>query len=128
MKVEEIMLPPITISPDISIIEAIKKMSEKGFGSLIIVDNLKKLIGIITERDLINFVAKSENLNSPVSKIMTKKVICISPKDSISDAAEIMSENKIKRLPVVEKGKVIGVITVATLLENKDYLDEPFLF
>ena len=128
MKVKEVMLDAITIEPDATVIQTIKKMEEKGFGSMIIVDENKKLIGIITERDLVWFLAKTENLRAQISKIMTKKVICVSSNSSLNEAAELMRENKIKRLPVVEKGKVVGVITADVLIQNKDCLDEPFLF
>jgi len=128
MKVKEVMLDPITIEPDATVIETIKKMYDKGFGSMIIVDENKKLVGIITERDIVWFLAKNENIRAQINKIMTKKVICVSSSDTLNDAAELMKENKIKRLPVTERGKVVGVITADVLIQNKDSLDEPFLF
>jgi CBS domain-containing protein len=128
MLVKEIMLKPITISPDATVMEAIKMMYDKGFGSLIIVDKEGRLDGLITDRGIIYFIAQNKNINLPISKMMTKKIFCVSPKDSINTAADLMREHKIKRVPVVDKGKVVGVISLAVLIDNADALDEPFLF
>ena len=66
-------------------------------------------------------------MGEKVSKIMTKNVITIDERESIDDAALIMAKNKIKRLPVLKSGKLIGIVTATDILANSDSLNEEFL-
>ncbi|MDD5151259.1 MAG: CBS domain-containing protein [Flavobacterium sp.] len=121
MKVEEIMKRAIAVE-EIKLKEAAEIMSEKRVGSLIIMRG-ENIVGIITERDVLKNVGR---LNEKISKIMSKDVITISPDSSLDDAAKTMTENEIKRLPVVEKGKLVGIITATDLIANSDALNENF--
>ncbi|MCX8194383.1 MAG: CBS domain-containing protein, partial [Candidatus Pacearchaeota archaeon] len=102
-------------------------MSKKNIGCLIV--TVKDLIaGIITERDIIRQISHSNNLHAKVEDIMSLDVITVSPNASIDEAADIMFQHKIKKLPVVDKGKLIGIITATDIIANADSIDEPFLF
>jgi len=124
MKVSDIMNKAIAVDFDIGVKQAAKIMSQKNIGSLII---LKKdqLVGIITERDIIKNVS---NLNKKVSSVMSRNVKTIDYDDSIDDAVAIMSAKKIKRLPVLQKGKLVGIITATDIIANSDMIDEEFFF
>jgi len=123
MKVSELMKKAIVVEENISLRNAAKIMSEKAIGSLIVVKG-EKIAGIITERDILKNV---DQLSSKLSKIMSKNVITISPKKSIDEAASLMSESKIKRLPVVDNGEIVGIITATDIIVHSDALNEDFL-
>lgn len=123
MKIKEVMNKAIVTEPDISAKQAAKIMSSRKIGSLIILKK-NKVEGIVTERDILRNVSQ---LGRKVSNIMTSKVTMIESGESLENAALIMTENKIKRLPVVEKGKLVGIITATDIVANSDLLNEDFL-
>ncbi len=124
MKVSEIMSKVKVVKDNISLKQVAKIMSDENIGSLIVIKG-KKISGIITERDIMkNF----SNSNKSVSKVMSKTVESIEHNQSIDDAAFIMSKNKIKRLPVMKKSELIGIITATDLIAHSDDLNEEFYF
>ena len=107
---------PETISPNASILEASNKMIRMDKGSLIVVDG-DALLGIITKTDVIeNVLLRNKNPGKKVSDIMTRRHLSISPNKTISEAAKLMVDYGVRRLPVVEKGKFKGLITQTDLL------------
>jgi len=124
MRVKEVMNKAIAIDHDVSIKEAAKIMSEKNIGSLIAIKGTK-ILGIITEKDVVDNIS---DLGRKVSSLMTKKVVTINPDEDTDNAAILMKKNKIKRVPVVEDDKLIGIITATDLIANSDDLNEDFFF
>jgi len=124
MKVKEIMNKAITEDNDIKVRDAAKMMSEKNIGSLILMNN-DAIVGIVTDTDILRNVNK---LDTEISKIMSKKVMTIEENAGIDDAARIMKEKKIKRLPVVKKGKLTGIVTATDIIANSEELNERFFF
>lgn len=116
MKVSKIMHKIIVVDKNITLKEAAKIMSKKKIGSLILIED-DEIKGILTERDVLKNV---ENLNKKISFVMNKKIICVDSSDEIEDAAEIMAKCKIKRLPVLEKGKLSGIITATDIIANTE--------
>ena len=123
MKVEEVMNKAIAIEHDISVKEAAQIMSKKNIGSLIILKK-DKIAGIITEKDIMKNIS---SLDKKISSVMSKNVITVEHNDSIDNAALIITGHKIKRLPVLEKGKLVGIITATDIVANSDILNEDFL-
>ncbi|MEM4259370.1 MAG: CBS domain-containing protein [Candidatus Pacearchaeota archaeon] len=123
MMVKELMKRPFIVEKDISLAEAAKIMGNKGIGSLLFMSG-DKIKGIVTERDLIKNFGKHEK----ISQIMSTKVITIGPDESLDQAAEVMRERKIKRLPVVNEGKLVGIITLTDIMANFEALEEEFFF
>lgn len=114
-------------SKNATIKDVIDIMIENNIGSVIILEN-EKVIGIVTERDLVTKVlTKGLDLNLPVKEIMSSPVITISPNESVEKAAEIMTENKIKKLPVVENDKLLGIITLTDIVASGVKLEEEVL-
>lgn len=124
MKISEVMNKAFVIDDNISLKEAAKLMSGKNVGCLTVMKK-NKVIGIITEKDVMKNVSK---LGSRVSEIMSKNVLTIGKNDSIEEAAELMAEKKIKRLPVVDKGELIGIITATDILAHCEDINEDFFF
>lgn len=109
----------IYVSPETNLKECARTMVRKRVGSLIIKDE-HKLMGILTEKDIIwAIVKKSEkDLKNILAKdLMKRKVITIKPGQDISDAMQKFKKKKIRRLPVVEKGKLIGMLTLKDVLK-----------
>ena len=124
MKIKDVMNKAVAIDQNISLKEAAKIMSDKNIGSLIAVKN-GKVFGILTEHDVVSNIS---GLDKKVSSIMAKKVTTIDSNKDINEAAIIMAENKIKRLPVLAEGDLVGVITVTDIIAHSKDLDDEFIF
>jgi len=114
LKVEDVMVESvITVDVDSSVMKAVKTMNEHEIGCLV-VTRRGKAVGIITERDLLKrVIAKSKNPSRiKVREIMTKPLIAGQPDMDLEDATKLMFERKIKKLPVVENGRLLGLITL----------------
>ncbi len=118
MLVKEVMVENvITASPEINMVEAAKIMSDNNIGSLVIVKD-ESLAGLITDRDiLIKVVAKGKDIQSTkVGDVMSKEVIYVKPDLDVEDAAEIMTENNVKKLPVIDNDALLGIVTATDIL------------
>ena len=103
----------ITIDLKKSVFDAAVLMSEKLIGCLVIVDG-EEPVGIVTERDFVRrVVAKNLPLETTVSEIMSQPLITIDPDASLREAARLMLNNKVRRLPVVKENKLAGIIVIA---------------
>ena len=112
MRVSEIMTGAAVIdSSDDTLAEAAGKMWKQQTGSLLVVDG-DDLVGIITERDVLKAVATGIALTETrISEIMSKDVITVAPGASLREAAKIMADKWIRHLPVVDNGKLVGVVS-----------------
>ena len=120
MKVEEVMNNAKIVNKNTSISEASELMTKEGIGSLII-DFENGDYGIVTEKDITKNIKYS---NKKLSDVAPKGIVTLEKSCTLEEAAEIMKEHKIKRLPVVEDKKVIGIITATELIENSKDLNE----
>jgi CBS domain-containing protein len=107
----------ITVEPDTPLLEAAQIMADNHIGCLVVVQKGKP-IGMVTERDILVAIASEVNIKkSKVKDIMTHYLITIGPNRPINKAIKLMTENKIKKLPVVdEKGKLVGIITTSDII------------
>jgi CBS domain-containing protein len=106
----------LTATSNTTVAKAAKMMADRGVGSIIIVRG-KKPIGILTERDLLMKVLSVDLVPSKVrvGKIMSAPIISISPNADITEAARVMAKNNIRRLPVVDQGELVGIITASDI-------------
>jgi len=126
MLVKDAMIKKVIVTkPDATVREAAKIMTKYRIGSLLVVDD-EKLVGIVTELDIIwKVVAGDLNPNTTLVKdIMTKKVIAIKSNRTLEDATHVMVEKKIKKLPVLEGKKLVGIITCTDLVSVQPKLIE----
>jgi CBS domain-containing protein len=123
--VEIMSRDPITIDPHATVSAAAAVMRDRGVGSLVVVD-AGKAVGIITERDLVTKVAAEDRKASAVKvkDIMTSPLISVHPHEEVEEAAKRMSKRRIRRLPVVQDGKLLGVITENDILRVWPHLVE----
>ena len=106
-----------TISPDHSVLDAIKLMGEKEIGALL-VTNGTELVGIISERDYARKVILKgkESHSTRISEIMTGNVVSVSPGESIDHCMALMTQHKIRHLPVINNGIITGVLSIGDLV------------
>ena len=123
MNIREVMTPnPRTVSPNDSIQNAACIMRDEDAGAVPVVDN-GRAVGIVTDRDIVvRVVAEGGQLNGPVRDIVTAALVSATPEMSTREAAELMSEHQIRRLPVVENDRLIGIVSIGDLAvkEGKD--------
>ena len=116
-KAKDVMIKNVkTISPSATMAEAAKAMKKNRIGSLVVVQG-NRPVGIITERDLAyKIIAEEQSLDMKVREVMTKDLKTVQPEKSIKDAARLMAAHVIRRLPVVEGGKLVGIITIEDIM------------
>jgi CBS domain-containing protein len=100
----------VTDRPDDDLAAAARRMWNQQTGSLLVLDG-QELVGIITERDVLRAVATGTPLSTPISEVMSKDVITVEPGTSLREAAGIMTEKWIRHLPVLESGRLVGVVS-----------------
>ena len=125
MKVKDIMSKNLIIcSSDINVINISNIMKKYNIGFIPIEKN-KKIIGVITDRDIvINIISNKVNNNSSIESYVNSNIIHIEENSSIDECLNIMKENKVKRLIVVNKEKIVGVISLSDILNCYDDLNK----
>jgi CBS domain-containing protein len=106
------------VRPDDTVLAALGVMAEHDIGAVLVLDG-DELAGILTERDYARKVALvgRTSKDSPVSAIMTAEVVCVPPNRSIEDCMALMTERRVRHLPVVENGQVIGLVSIGDLVK-----------
>lgn len=119
--VREIMTAnPVSVTPQTAINDAARLMVEKDIGDVFITED-GRLRGLVTDRDLVaRALAESRPANTPVEKVCSSDPVTCSPEDDTQRAAQLMREHALRRLPVVEQGRLVGVISLGDLAIERD--------
>jgi CBS domain-containing protein len=118
-----------SIPPEASVFEAIQLMADKRVGALMVVDR-NELVGVISERDYAREIVLKDRASrdTPVSAIMTQRVLYVRPQQTLEECMALMTEKNLRHLPVLEDGRLIGVISmrdvVKDLIAEKEFLIE----
>ena len=107
-----------TISPNATVLEAIKIMADKGVGALVVAED-EKVVGIFSERDYTRKIALMERSsnNTLVSDIMTSKVISVSLNNTVEECLQLMTDRHLRHLPVLDNEKLVGFISIGDLVK-----------
>ncbi len=111
----------VTLPSSTSVQEAAKFLSENRIGAIIIAGPLDRIEGILSERDIVRLISKDGKsaLDAPVSSIMTRDVKTCRESDSEAELMKLMTANRIRHLPVVEGGKLVGIISIGDVVKYR---------
>jgi CBS domain-containing protein len=126
MKIEEIMVKNvITLKSDISAYDAVKIMNKNRIGCLVVVNN-GQIIGILTERDMLERVLEKckDPKKTKVSEIMTEDIMVGKPDMELTEAAKLLFEKKVKKLPIVEGNRLVGLVTLTDIARAANHNGE----
>src|ERR1700740_110588 len=106
-----------SIGPNATVLDSIRFMDEKNVGALPVVDNVK-LVGIVSERDYTRkIVLKGKSSKeTPVSEIMTKQLVTVSPRESVTECMRIITEKRVRHLPVLEGADLVGILSIGDVV------------
>jgi CBS domain-containing protein len=115
-KVRDVMTAePIVLQQDQSIADAAQAMRDNAVGAVLVVDG-DKLCGLVTDRDLVvRAVAESAPSDSPVGRVVSPDLIAVGADDEADDAARVMQEHAVRRLPVMDDGRIVGIVSIGDL-------------
>jgi CBS domain-containing protein len=129
--------PVQTVTAECSAVEAAQRMRADGVGSLVVRDDTDAIAGIVTQSDIIEVLAAAADMaTTTVADLMSSPVVTVGSDDRILAAAELMKDNSVRRLPVVDDGELVGIVTTTdlthylprlrgTILRNRAVLDPP---
>jgi CBS domain-containing protein len=107
-----------TIRPEQTIRQALGVLAEKNVGALVVVDGSGRTVGIVSERDIVRKLVRDENaLGLGVETIMTKDVISGLPHDDLVAASRTMTDKRIRHLPILEGGRIIGIVSIGDIVK-----------
>ncbi len=108
----------ITIRPDRCVREALSLLAEHNIGTVVVVDPGGKPVGILSERDIVRGAVENEQVcDETVDKLMTRNVIVARPQDDVWVVAHTMTEKRFRHLPVVDKGELVGILSVGDVVK-----------
>ncbi len=116
----------LSVSPDTVVFDAIKKMAERSAGTALVMEG-DQLVGLISERDFIRKIYLQNKCGESVKvgEIMSTELTTVSPDEQLENCMTIMTEKRIRHLPVLEDGKVVGIISIGDIVkfmaEQKDF-------
>jgi CBS domain-containing protein len=125
MKVTEILRVKganvLTVWPGASVRSAVERMASAGVGALVVIDDGGALVGVVSERDVLRALASSGDsaMSLPVSDVISRHVITCSKDDSLGDLMAIMTNRRVRHLPVVDGGHVVGIVSIGDLVKAR---------
>lgn len=111
----------LTIEPTTNVAAAAKLLAERKIGALVVTGPDRRVIGIVSERDIVQELAAhgAASLDMPLTEIMTRKVMTCSAADTISSVMERMTAGKFRHLPVVEQGRLAGIVSIGDVVKHR---------
>jgi CBS domain-containing protein len=110
----------ITVTAGSTIAEAVELLNAKKIGAVVVVDG-KKVVGILSERDVVRHLGKDWGAlaSRPVSDVMTKAVVSVSRFATVADVMERMTEKRIRHMPIVDNGELVGIVSIGDVVKRK---------
>jgi len=113
---------PVTVPATASLEEAARLMRDNDIGDVLVVDNTGSLYGILTDRDIVveGIAGGTSPSSTSVDEVCSHDPVSLGPDDAIAKAAKLMSERAIRRLPIVDNGSLVGIVSLGDLALDRD--------
>lgn len=110
-----------TIAPDATVAGAARLLHDRGIGALVVSADANRLDGILSERDIVHALAErgATVLDLRVSELMTRRVVTCAPNDTIAELMGEMTRRRIRHLPVVDRGHLVGLVSIGDVVKNR---------
>jgi CBS domain-containing protein len=111
----------VTIEPTATLSAATAKLAEKKIGALVVTGAEGRIVGILSERDVVRAIAGGGEraMKTPLTEVMTRKVVTCRANDTITSIMEQMTAGKFRHLPVVEEGKLAGIVSIGDVVKHR---------
>ncbi len=111
----------VTMTPDATLAFAAKELQQRGIGAIVVLDEQGGVSGILSERDIVHTLAKAgpDSLSHPVSEVMTRRLHTCKLTDTINDLMALMTAQRIRHLPVVEQGRLVGIVSIGDVVKYR---------
>jgi len=109
----------VTADPNATLSEAVKILGASRIGALVVTGADRRIVGILSERDIVRVLAEKgpQALAAPIAEVMTRKVMTCTTRDTVSELMERMTEGKFRHLPVVEQGRLAGIVSIGDVVK-----------
>jgi len=110
-----------TVPPKVSVTGLLEDLARYNVGALVVVDERGALVGIVSERDVVRQLNErgAELLTVPVEEIMTTDVVTCVPGDAVNTLAEVMTQRRVRHMPVVEGGQLVGLVSIGDVVKSR---------
>jgi CBS domain-containing protein len=111
----------VTADPNATLGDAVKMLGQRRIGALVVTGADRRIVGILSERDIVRVLAEKgpQALAAPIAEVMTRKVMTCSARDTLSELMERMTEGKFRHLPVVEQGRLAGIVSIGDVVKSR---------
>ena len=111
----------VIIQPNTDVASAVRILAERKIGALVVTGADQRVVGIVSERDIVQELAVhgAATLVLPLTEVMTRRVMTCSPSDTVSSVMERMTQGKFRHLPVIEDGKLIGIVSIGDVVKYR---------
>ena len=112
-------VPVVSVASTDSLFDAVTRMVENNIGAVLVMDD-SQIKGILSERDYLRFITDRGRTarDTPVTELMTRKVIYLTPDTRLEDAMGIMTESRIRHIPILEEGRLLGIVSIGDLVKQ----------
>jgi CBS domain-containing protein len=113
---------PTTAAATVTLIEAAQVMRDEDIGDVIVLDDDEQIRGIVTDRDIVvrAIADQRDPTSTKLGDICSRDVTTLSPEDEVGDAVKLMTQRSVRRLPIVEKGRPVGIVSLGDLAVTQD--------
>ncbi len=110
-----------TAQPDWTVLQAVQKLTEHGVGALVVSADGQRIAGIISERDVMRQIASggTSTLDKRVEEVMVPDVITCTRKDTVNHLMTVMTEHRVRHLPVVDDGLLVGIVSIGDVVKRR---------
>jgi CBS domain-containing protein len=110
-----------TLEPNATLAAAMKILAERRIGALVITGADQRIVGILSERDIVRTLAERgpSALDKPLADVMTRKVVTCSQSETVCEIMERMTSGKFRHVPVVEQGRLIGIVSIGDIVKSR---------